>query len=81
MNRNKLPVGDVVRSLREQRGFTQEELGQRVGVGQGMIGHIETGRRQPTLAVAVRLAVALGVTVDDLVLDVVDETAATPTPA
>jgi transcriptional regulator with XRE-family HTH domain len=35
-------------------------------MGQPMIAHLESGRRRPTLAVACRLARALGRTLDEL---------------
>lgn len=66
---SKTTLGETVRALREQRGLTQEELGRLVGVGQGMIGHIETGRRQPALHTAMLLARALHVSIDELMMD------------
>lgn len=65
---NKPALGETVRTLREQRGLTQEELGRMVGVGQGMIGHIETGRRQPALHTAMLLARALHVSIGELMM-------------
>jgi transcriptional regulator with XRE-family HTH domain len=64
--RAALSVGETLRTLREERKMTQEELGNRAGVGQAMIGHVETGRRQLTLSTAVRIARALDVSVDEL---------------
>lgn len=57
---NRLP------ELRKQKGWSQKELGERVGVIQGAISHIETGRKQPSLALAIRLAEELGVSLDEL---------------
>jgi transcriptional regulator with XRE-family HTH domain len=73
--RASLSIGETLRTLREERALTQEQLAQRVGVQQAMIGHWENDRRQPTLYMAARLAEALDVTIDFLASD------ESPTPA
>jgi len=45
-----------IRALREALGLTQAELAERVGVSRQTINAIETGRYNPTLPLAVRLA-------------------------
>jgi transcriptional regulator with XRE-family HTH domain len=53
---------DALRAWRKQRdGISQETLAARVGVTPGMIALIETGRRQPGLALLVRIAEVLDV--------------------
>ena len=52
--------------------MTQTELAERVQVQQSTISMIETGERTPSLPMMIRLATALGVTVNDL-LEVKDE--------
>lgn len=37
-------IGVLIRSERTRRGMTQEELGERVGVGKAQISKIESGR-------------------------------------
>ena len=37
-------IGGLIRSERTRRGMTQEELGERVGVGKAQISKIESGR-------------------------------------
>lgn len=54
------------RDLRRRHEMTQAELAQLVGVTQAAVGHIEVGRKRPSIAIAVKLAAALGVTVDAL---------------
>jgi transcriptional regulator with XRE-family HTH domain len=63
-------VGEEVRrnlrEIRESRGLTQAELGIRAGVGAASVSHFETGQRAPSLETLVKLADALGITVDTL---------------
>lgn len=59
--------GRRVKSLREARGWTQEELSDRSMVPAAMISHFETGQRQKASADnLVKLANAFDVTVDYL---------------
>lgn len=52
----KRQLGEVVKSRREMIGFSQRELGLRVGVKGSHIAYIEAGRRRPSLALLFRLA-------------------------
>jgi transcriptional regulator with XRE-family HTH domain len=56
-----------LRSLRAARQLTQRQLAARAGVPRATLAHLETGAGNPTLQVAVRLATALGVRLDELV--------------
>ncbi|WP_423945809.1 helix-turn-helix domain-containing protein [Candidatus Binatus sp.] len=58
--------GRRVRELREQRGWTQENLAVKCGRHWTYVGGIERGERNPTLRVICDLAQALGVTVREL---------------
>lgn len=76
-------MGERIRALREQRGWTQTELGQRVGetghtrpVGQGHIANLEKGGASPSVELLAGLATALGTTADYLL-----GLAENPTPA
>lgn len=59
----------MVRSLREKRGLTQEELAERAEVSATYIGYIERGDNVPTLIVILQIASALGVRPADLLRD------------
>lgn len=59
-------MGQRVRKLRQEHGMSQTELAKKVGVGQAHISDIELNHNAPSMDVLVRLAEALGVTVDDL---------------
>src|SRR4051812_13356706 len=58
--------GDVMRRLRQEAGLSQAGLAAAAGVHQRQINRYESGDQQPALNVAHRLAVALGVTLDEL---------------
>jgi transcriptional regulator with XRE-family HTH domain len=47
-------------------GLNQKELALRLGLSQGAIAQLESGRRSPSLDVLVRLSEVLGVTADYL---------------
>jgi len=61
--------GAVVRSLREKRGLTQEELAERAEVSATYIGYIERGDNVPTLIVILQIASALSVRPAELLRD------------
>ncbi|MFD4175093.1 helix-turn-helix domain-containing protein [Streptomyces anulatus] len=52
--------GALLRSLRDERGWTQDELGTRMGCSGAHISAVETGRRSPTLHFAASADRALG---------------------
>jgi transcriptional regulator with XRE-family HTH domain len=55
-----------VRRLRKARGLTQEQLAHDADIDLTYLGGIERGRRNPSLAVLVRIAAALGAEPADL---------------
>lgn len=58
-----------LRTLRQARGWTLDDLAARSHVGASTISRLETGQRRLALDQLVTLAQALGVTVDDLLAD------------
>ncbi len=64
--------GDRLRRERENRGFTQVELGTRIGTGPNQINRYENGQADPSLFQLKRLAKELQVTTDYL-LGLVDQ--------
>lgn len=55
-----------LKDLRHQAGLTQQQLSDRAGVPRTTVGAIESGHMEPTVLSALRLARALGRTVEDL---------------
>lgn len=58
--------GATVKHLRNERGWTQEQLAARVRCARNTIARIETGTRRPSLPLLERLARALKLGVADL---------------
>jgi transcriptional regulator with XRE-family HTH domain len=75
-------IGQRVRSLREQRGWSRAELAERSGVSDRLIRYYESGERgvkAPSLPTLQGFAAAFGLSIDDLVADPEPEgVAATP---
>jgi transcriptional regulator with XRE-family HTH domain len=59
--------GKRLRTLREERGWSQEEFADRAGLHRTYVSAVERGVRNPTLSVLERLAKALGVSMAELV--------------
>lgn len=55
-----------LRDLRLERGWSQVELGARAGVSRQAIIAIETGRFDPSLPLAFRLARLFGLRIEDI---------------
>lgn len=60
-------LGRRIRELRTQQGLTLDELAERSNVSRAMLSKVERGETNPTLVVAVRVAVALGLTTAQLI--------------
>ncbi|MBS1677479.1 MAG: helix-turn-helix transcriptional regulator [Actinobacteria bacterium] len=59
-------LGDRVRSMRTKRGWSLEKLGDASGVSRSMLSQIERNEANPTVMVALSIAKALGVSLDEL---------------
>lgn len=59
-------VGATLQKLRLKRGLTLEDLSRAAGVSKSMLSQIEREKANPTIAVAWRLANALGVGIEEL---------------
>jgi XRE family transcriptional regulator, regulator of sulfur utilization len=56
-----------LRSIRESRGWSQQQLADNSGVPRPTVAHLESGDGNPTLSVLMRVAKALGVSIEHLV--------------
>ena len=55
-----------LQKVRKERGFTQEQLADKIRVSVTWLGYIESGSRLPNLRFIYKIARALGVRVSDL---------------
>ncbi|AXC13812.1 MunI regulatory protein [Acidisarcina polymorpha] len=62
----KTIFGTALRSLREERGYSQEHLAERAGLHRNYVGGVERGERNIALENIVKLAQALSVRAKDL---------------
>jgi putative transcriptional regulator len=65
-------VNSKVRELRQAAGLSQAALGEAVGVSRQTINALETGRYDPSLTLAARLARHFGSTIEEI-FDVVED--------
>ena len=59
-------VGDRIREIREARTLTQDQLADRSGVSKGFLSDIENGKRNPSSEYVLKIANALGASIDYL---------------
>jgi DNA-binding XRE family transcriptional regulator len=64
----KLPksLGKKVKKIRKTKGYTQEEVAEKVGISRAYMGYIEQGRYAPSLKVLEKVAKYLQVKVGEL---------------
>lgn len=63
----KLRLGETIRALRTERGYSQEELAFQSGLHRTYIGSLERGERNVAIVNIVRIAEALDTTAGQLV--------------
>jgi putative transcriptional regulator len=62
----KIPVKNKVKELREQRGLSQAEFGQKIGVSRQTVYAIEIGKYDPSLPLAFQIAKHFGRRIEDI---------------
>ena len=61
-------IGERVTRARELRGWKKADLARRTGLSKAFVGRLESNERAPDVANAVKIAKALGMTLDALIL-------------
>ena len=64
-----MPFAQKLSTLRNERGLTQQEMANLVGVGIAQMRRYEKGNSSPTLEVIKNIARTLGVSADELIFD------------
>jgi transcriptional regulator with XRE-family HTH domain len=59
-------LGQRLARLRKERGHTQAELAEKIGLIRGLISDYERDKRKPNYEMIIRLALALKITTDEL---------------
>ena len=62
-------VRNRLRVLRAERGWSQAELGGRLGVSRQAVNAIETGKHDPSLPLAFRLSRLFGLSIEEIFED------------
>jgi putative transcriptional regulator len=62
-------VRNRLRVLRAERGWSQAELGGRLGVSRQAVNAIETGKHDPSLPLAFKLARLFSLTIEEIFED------------
>jgi XRE family transcriptional regulator, regulator of sulfur utilization len=62
-----MKFGSAMRARRYSRGMTQMKLAEKVGCSLQAIGNIERGQANPTLLMVYKIAMALDMSIKDLV--------------
>jgi transcriptional regulator with XRE-family HTH domain len=64
-----MALGERIRQLRKEAGWSQAELGEKVGTDSQRISRYETGKITPSLDAIVRIGEAFNVSIDHLLVD------------
>jgi transcriptional regulator with XRE-family HTH domain len=57
----------VLRQLREERGFSQEQLAERADLNRSYVGEVERGRAVPSIVTVSKLAGALEIRLSSMI--------------
>ena len=63
---DNIEFGKKVKTLRLSKKLSQSYVGEKIGADKGFVSNLESGRKNPTLKTLIKLAKALGVTMDQL---------------
>lgn len=63
---DQIKIGKFISELRKEKGFTQEQLAEKLGVTQKSVSRWETGKNMPDLSILQPLSSELGISVAEL---------------
>lgn len=63
----KVALGKQIQKFRKDKGFTQEQLAEKLGITLTYMGYFEIGHRVPNLKMLCKIADILSVKVKDLI--------------
>lgn len=66
LNPSQKKLGKKIQKLRKAKGLTQEEMAEKLEISRTHMGHIEQGRKAPSLKLMNKMAKFLSVKVQDL---------------
>lgn len=66
---DQVPVKNRIARLRAEHGWTQADLARQIGVSRQSVNAIETGKFDPSLPVAFRIARLFGLSIEDVFTD------------
>lgn len=61
--------GENIKKIRKERGLTQKQLGEKLGISQAAIGQFESNKANPKMETIQKIANALNVSLNDLIPD------------
>lgn len=66
MTKTQEKLGNKIQKLRKETGLTQEEFAEKLNISRTHIGHIEQGRKSPSIKLIGKIAKALKLKVKDI---------------
>lgn len=67
MEREQFRLGDTIREARIKKGYTQEQLSERLDITPGHLKHMDSGKRHPSVPLLFRMMRLLDFSVDGLI--------------
>jgi transcriptional regulator with XRE-family HTH domain len=62
----QLTIGEKIKELRKEKGWTQRKLAEKISVHRNMIRCWETGKNEPSIFNCILMADVFGVSLDEL---------------
>ena len=67
MKTDNKTIGKIIKYYRQQKGLTQEEFAEAIGVSPGYVSRLERGIKRASLDTLIEISITLEVTLDSLV--------------